>query len=200
MYASRIALLSLSTLLLGGCYFLGGSSPQTRFYALEVIPDPVAQSAAAPVRIGIGPVRIPDSLQRPQIVTRGDAFERSYADFDHWAGSLEANLLRVLGAGLMAQLPAIEVQLHPWPHTREIDYQVRVDVLRMDGTRGESATLEGTLTWIDRDARRELAFERFNLRAVPENGSYHALVGAWSGLANQLREQIAARAATLPAP
>ncbi len=200
MSAIRVTLLLLTTTLLGGCYFLGGSSPQTRFYALEVAPDLPVHERAGKVRIGVGPVRIPDSLQRPQIVTRTDDYERSYADFDHWAGSLETNLLRVLGGSLMEQVPAAEVQLHPWPHTREIDYQARIDVLRMDGARGEYARLQGTITWVDMSARREIAFERFDLRAAPENGSYRALVGAWSALANQLGEQLAARAASLPAP
>ena len=46
--------------------------------------------------IGVGPVTVPDYLDRPQIATRSSSSSLQFSEFDRWAEPLEKNLMRVL--------------------------------------------------------------------------------------------------------
>jgi uncharacterized lipoprotein YmbA len=72
-----------------------GTSPPVRFYTLDPLPG--SSSAETPDSIiGIGPLRFPEYLKRPQIVSFGDSGEVVIAEFDRWAGAAEADFQRTL--------------------------------------------------------------------------------------------------------
>src|SRR6267378_3040726 len=82
---------------LAGCL---GSSRPARFYTLaplQIRDGPGSTSTDA--TLAIGPVEIPDSIDRPQIVTRTGANELVVAEFDRWGSSLD----REITASLVSQ-------------------------------------------------------------------------------------------------
>jgi len=80
--------LFLTAVILAGC----ASSQPSRFYQLNPMPNqttPVSHlSASHNIVLAIGPLRIPDYLDRPQIVTRSGKNELKLSEFGLWAGSL----------------------------------------------------------------------------------------------------------------
>src|SRR5512143_2318980 len=79
--------LACASLAVAGCV---GTSRPSRFYTLapaEVHESAVATWNGAP--LAIGPVEIPDYLDRQQIVTRTAEDELVVSDFDRWGGALE---------------------------------------------------------------------------------------------------------------
>ena len=84
------------------------------------------------VALGIGPVALPDYLDRPEIVTRSSGNELSLADFDQWAGRLEDNFTRVLAENLSSILETDRVSLYPWKSSTPVDFQVTVEVSRFE--------------------------------------------------------------------
>ena len=54
--------------------------------------------------VAVGPVAIPDYLDRPQILTRSGPSELQLAEFERWAGSLEKDVSRVLAENLSTLL------------------------------------------------------------------------------------------------
>jgi uncharacterized lipoprotein YmbA len=97
----RTPLLAL-LLVLGACSF---SSPPARFYSLEPLAArdaPVAQVA----HLAIGPISLPDGLDRSQMVTRLGPYELHVDDFARWAEPLDDAVARVLGSNLGALLDA----------------------------------------------------------------------------------------------
>src|SRR5271157_1862130 len=88
--------IALFMVILTGC----ARSPSSKFYQLnEVLNETSATHAVSPDLsqvIAIGPVRIPDYLDRPQIVIRSGKNELKLSEFDRWAGSLESDVSRVL--------------------------------------------------------------------------------------------------------
>ena len=70
----RIAWLAAACALAAGCGSLLDPRPdETRFYVLDptAAPEPAEETLASEgASIGLGPVRIPDYLRRPEIVTR----------------------------------------------------------------------------------------------------------------------------------
>lgn len=96
----------LSLLLQAACT---GKTPLSEFYLLEPLNQagiPEANVAADRALIALAPVRIPDYLNRPQLVT---AFGNNtyYLDEMHrWAESLDNNMTRVMLLDLASLIPA----------------------------------------------------------------------------------------------
>jgi uncharacterized lipoprotein YmbA len=184
----RFSIAALMLVLAAGC---AGTSPPTNFYTLESVSAPPALAALPELSLGLGPVLLPDTLDRPQIVIRKAAYSLELAELHHWAGDLKANLGRLMGHRLMALLGTERVSLYPWPRHRQLDYQVRIDVLRFDGQLGGEAQFSGTWALLDGAGRRELHLQAFSLQETAAGAQYRDLVAALSGLANRLAEQIA---------
>jgi hypothetical protein len=122
---SAIVLLSLA---LGGCT----NTPPTRFYVLSAMPE---QATAVPGKgpaIGIGPITLPQYLNRPQIVTRISGNQLAFAEFDQWGGDLNDNVTRALAANLSSLLETDRVSLYPWKDEAPIDDQVTIDVVSFE--------------------------------------------------------------------
>lgn len=179
--------------LLSGCVSFGFSSPETRFYVLEAPPGAVgsaAPDARAPFAVGLGPVNLPDFLNRPQIVTRGSDHRLVVGEFDHWGGALDANLARLVARRMLVHLEPSQVYLHPWSTYQQPAYQVRIDVLRLEGSLGGATYLEGTWSLISHPDRREVTFERFRFTDQATGVGYPELVASYSRLADQLGGRI----------
>ncbi len=122
-------------------------SPMTRYYGLGPFPERgVAERKEACVSIGIGPVKIPEYLDRSGIVTRVTSHEFLVAEFNKWAEPLEENFPRVLAENLSSLLCTKTMLIFPWKGSIPLDYRVYVDVIRMDGELGESAVLDVSWT------------------------------------------------------
>jgi hypothetical protein len=136
--------LALGLLALAGC----GSSPTPRFYTLHaaVVKAPAPTPAVAagpqsnqagPIVVGIGPVDIPDYLDRPQLVTHPEQNRMRVLEFDLWAGSLKADIGRVLMEDLCALLPPDRFSVVSWRQGAQMDYRVALNVHRLDVGPGE---------------------------------------------------------------
>ena len=129
-FAWKIVVLAL---LLSGCMRNNGP---VQFYLLNAdsgIADTVRASAASqdPV-IGLGPIRIPDYLNRPQmIVAVSDNQYRLFEDH-RWAERLDQNISLALFKALPRQLGTDRIVRFPWSQRQVIDYQVGIDILELN--------------------------------------------------------------------
>ncbi len=177
-----------------------GSSPPTRFYVLHSmdVKESPESSGAGCVSIGVGPVRVAEYLERPQIVTRVTPHEIMIADFDQWAEPLGQNISRVLADNLSALLCTTMVVVFPWKGSVPLDFQVEVDILRLDGNPGKDASLEVQWMALDlRKAKRVVAFKKLSFTEPTGGQDYRALVAAESHNLEVLSRDIAATIGTL---
>ena len=130
----------LLALLIQGC----ASTAQVRFYTLAPVKEAMvvgSNPAAQPLfTVGIGPVEIPDFLERPHIVTRTGTNEMVMAEYDRWAGSLKQDITRVLIEDLSAYL-APEMSVSSWKRGIPPDCRIAVEVKRLDVTPGREVVL-----------------------------------------------------------
>ena len=134
-----LAMLSVLLLGLHGC----ASSPPTRFYVLPSLTgaDPVLPAAQRDLTIGVGPVTLHPSLDRPQIVTRVSRARLILGEFDQWGAPLRDGVTRSLAENLSLLVPTDRVVLHPWSRTTVPDYQVTVEVTQFDAGPGGEVVL-----------------------------------------------------------
>jgi len=189
-------------LFLGICLFTWSgcaSSRMARFYTLSPLITPDAPSKTFPVDRGIvvavGPVTVPDYLNRPQILTRSGPSEHRLAEFERWAGSLDEDISRVLAENLSALLSQDNVTVlrrgrgaYPSP----AKYRVGVDVTRFEGTVGKSVILAARW-FVSGEEDKKILSARESIVKEPVAGQdYDALVGAMSRALVTLSREIAA--------
>jgi uncharacterized lipoprotein YmbA len=111
-------------------YACSTTSP-TRFYVLSTIGDK-PEGAPANVSIGVGPINLPQYLDRPQIVTRLSSNQLVVGEFDQWGGQLDDGFARTLAGNLSILLQTDQVQIYPWKDEESLGYAVTVDVLNFE--------------------------------------------------------------------
>ena len=187
-----VVTLGASLVLLGGC--IGGKTQPSRFYILTALPssEPGKQSAEHRIAIGIGPVELPEYLNRPQIVTRANRNQLHLAEFDQWAEPLKDNFSRVLAENLSVLLSTEHVAIFPWDGSTPIDYQVAVEVTRFEGTTGGGTSLIARWSIFGKGGR-ELLLRRRSCFSEPGGAKdYDATVSAMNRTLADLSREIAA--------
>jgi uncharacterized lipoprotein YmbA len=170
-----------------------GSSPKTDFYVLNADHGSVVQAA----NVGTGPavgvwrVKLPDLLDRSEIVTRDNQFKVKMADFSWWAGSLAQNMTLLITAELSQLLQSNRIVTSPWPSYQKNDYQIVIRVERFDGELGGEVVLRGLWSILDREGLNELTREVFEFKANAADLTYQEMVAAMSQLTVQLAGQLA---------
>jgi len=170
-----------------------GSSPKTEFYVLNADLGSVAQSAnlSSGPAVGVWQVKLPDLLDRSEIVTRDNQFKITMADFSWWASNLSENMTLLIVAELSQHLQSNRVVTSPWPSYRQNDYQVITRVERFDGELGGEVVLRGLWSLLDGDGTKELNRQVFEFKTNTADLTYQQMAEAMSRLTVQLAQQLA---------
>ena len=171
----------------------GGNSP-VRFYVLsptkEVSRIQTEQGRPWPI-VGVGPIKMPRYLDRPQIVTSSGESEIFLSENDRWAEPLTDNFTRVIAQNLYALRCAKNVVTYPWSPSISCDYVVKAEVLRMDGTLGGTASLEVWWSIADGVRKGQLVSKRSNYNEPTKGPGYAALVEAQNRALGDFSREIA---------
>jgi uncharacterized lipoprotein YmbA len=193
-YVLQIAVFTLGAflLVLGGC---AGTSPPSNFYVLSALPQ---SSAGTPsdkdkgkIAIGIGPVELPEYLDRSQIITRISPNELRVAAFERWAESLKSSFPRILMENLAILLNTDQVVLYPWRKSAPVKYQVIVDVVQFDAERGGDAVLIARWTLLEGRGDQILQRKKSVFRKPLNSNDYQSIVSAQSQTIIELSRKIA---------
>ncbi len=174
----------------------------SRFYTLSPVMETRVQADAASVRtgfnVGVGPVDIPDYLERPNIVTRTGGNELAVAEYDRWAGSLRQDIGRVLIENLSAVLPP-GTSVLSWKRNIPVDYRVAVETTRLDVTPGSEVVLEAQWAIFGKDRKVPLRLRTRTFTEALKNNDYDSAVSGISRVVGRLSEDIGSDVAALSA-
>lgn len=120
--------------LLAGC--ATGEAPATRFYVLSALPGDTAALEQVrrepPIAVDVAALRLPQYLERPQIVTRSAHNELALAEYHQWGGNLAKNMTRVLARNLALLLDTAEITVFSRRPPAPADLRVEIDVLQYE--------------------------------------------------------------------
>ncbi|RLQ21950.1 membrane integrity-associated transporter subunit PqiC [Seongchinamella sediminis] len=167
-----------------------GTTPPASHYRLSA-QESLPASAAGPA-LGVGPVSIPQYLDRDGMVRSDGANRLQIASSERWAEPLDQGITRVLSLNLAGLLQTQNIQPFPWHPERHPDFGVKVRVLALDAD-ATRATLvaEWLLYRIDDDqalARRMADYTQPLSGAEAKAGE---IAAAYSKLLYQLSQDIA---------
>ena len=184
--------LLLSVLFLSGCTLR--SSPEVNYFGLltmEQLGDTPRVGAHPEMKLGIGPLTIPDSLQRSQIVTRQYENQFQFDEYNRWAGVLEKDLISAIGDNLSVLLGVENVGYFPWMPYFTPTYSVAIDIQRLDGTLDGESALDAKWRIVDGHGSILLQSGRSVFRRPSTAPGYPGLVKALSMLVADLSYELA---------
>jgi uncharacterized lipoprotein YmbA len=185
------AMVLFMTVVLVGCR---SAAPPVEFYTLSALNPATTKAnpsvAASNIAVGVGPVQIPQVLDRPQIVTRTGPNKLTLDEFHRWAGSLQADFAQVLAENISLLLGIDHVAVYPWEVGFTPDYRIAVDIRSFEGQWGENVLLDVIWQITDRSGTKTLAVNKSLITEPLPTASYDALVAAQSQAVAQLSREI----------
>ena len=191
-----LVLCAISTIALSGC-----STPAvpTRLYVLTPLTQ-VEPASRAPgvgdVTIGVGPVEVPQYVNRPEIVTGRDSPVLQSAALAEWAEPLRDGFTRVLAENLSLLLATERVAIFPW-QSGVLEYQVVVHVIQFLGQPGGDVALVAFWSLLGKQGQEVLS-KKSSFREPTGGQDYEALAAAMSRTVAALSRAIAVAISALP--
>jgi len=177
------------------------NSPSPRLY----MPHSIAKNQAVEefafpegVFIAVGPIRVPEYLDRPQMITRDEDGLLNIAQFDRWAELIDSAILRMMAENLIVMLPRANIVKFPWSFENPVKYQVGLDIIQMDSNLKKNLTLIVRWNIFDENNRQTLFSKRSEViePIVPHNyfGLNEAFSAAIASLSSEIAEQLSIEA------
>ena len=127
----NIALLCLISLILS----CAKSSKPVEYYMLDAsvgIDNNQTLKGDEGSMIGLGPIRLPEYLDRFQMVVADSENKYKLIDGHRWAEKLDQNISLALFKTLPAQLGTDRMIRYPWPQRPGVDFQIKIDILELN--------------------------------------------------------------------
>lgn len=184
-------LLGLSLLILAGC----ARTLPAQFYVLSPMAGTVLKESIRRDITGftleIGPVEIPEYLDRPQIVTRANEHELRLAEFNKWAEPLQENISRVLTENLTNLLHTDSFIVRPWRGSQSIDYRLTLNVIGFEGSLTDTVSLSARWNIYGTGGKKLLLRKKSSYTEPVASPDYEALISAQSAALAALCRDIA---------
>jgi uncharacterized lipoprotein YmbA len=177
-------------LLMGGC-----SSTQDSFFLLTADGRPASAGTAGGKVVGLGPVDLPDYIDRAELVFQSDTNRFQVPPDQRWAGDLRENVTDVLAINLGRRLKGTTVHAHPWNEEIALRFSIPVTIRQFHAVSGGDAILDVRWEILEGASGKVLGrgSEVF-AEGLSEEG-YDGVVAAESRLLAQLADALAAAVA-----
>jgi len=176
---------ALVATVVGGC----GTSRLSQFYTL----DSTAEADGAPSAnygVMVGPVSVPTSVDRPEIVVQVAPNRVEIDQFNRWAAPVAEGIARTVAGDLAALLRTREVATAPFANF-DAAYRVTINVQRFDSLPGEAALIDAV--WVVRKGGDAKVYRgRTVAREAVRGEGFDALAAAHSRALAKLSADIAA--------
>ncbi len=180
-------LLVWAALVVNGC----ATTEPSSFYTLSSLRNTEGPAASGPA-IGVGPITLPQYVDRPQIVTRSSPNRLELAEFHKWAEPLQDIVSRVVADNLAALVPTDRIVILPRRRSLPLDYQVEINVIQFDTSAQGETVLAARWTLFGKDGKKLLLSAESNISASTATpGDYESVAAAMSRALEDLSREIA---------
>jgi uncharacterized lipoprotein YmbA len=168
-----------------------GTTPASKYYLLSAEASSFPEGASP--SLGVGPIEIPEYLNRNALIYSREGNRLHIANFERWAEPLDSSIGRVVRLNLASLLNTQNIQVYPWSDSERPEYALEVNVINMDAN-DEQARLVAEWRIYTPKSRETIARKisnlSYNMPAGPATAA--EVAPAYSKLLLQLSEIIAA--------
>ena len=140
--------------------------------------------------LAVGPVTLPVYLDRYEILHRSGDHQLLIERFDHWAGSLEEQIPRVLAQDIMARSPTVRAAPYPFRFEARAGLQLLIAVLAFEVDGAGMLQLQAEWTVFDTNNGESVARAVTNLTESAGDRSVEEIVGAMSRALGALAQEV----------
>lgn len=162
----RVLCAGACVVLFAGC----AAQPPTHYYDLTPQTPASDKPVGQDITLGVGPVTLPQLLDRPGVVTRHDESGVKVANYHIWAGELEPTFTRVLAESIASRLQQDTIWPSPWDNRFRPEYQVRIFVNQYSGELKGEVVLSLTWTLLADYGNKVVSTHRYRATANSEGG------------------------------
>lgn len=188
----RLSAATLAVLLAcAGC----ASTPPAHFYTLIPLEEVADRQVPLPdtgPALGLGPMRFPDMLDRPQMVSRSSGNQLVFEEFHRWGGSLSEDFLRTLGENLAHLLGTARILVYPAEVRAPVQFRLVGEVLHFEGGADGQTRLRVRWALVDPLTERFLVVRESSYRHRIEGRDPAALAAALSASLGAFSREVAA--------
>ena len=138
--------------------------------------------------IGLGPIRLPEYLDRFQMVVAVSENKYKLIDNHRWAEKLDQNVSLALFKSLPAQLGTDRMVRYPWPQRPGVDFQVKIDILELNVDQDGQSQL--VAQWSIKSKDKTILNKRSAFTAQASTTDIDKMVQAQSECLTQLGQEI----------
>lgn len=193
MEKSRIIRIAYLTIVFGVMMLTAcGRTPPAKFYTLQPVEQaPLGESLSRDAALAVGPVAIPGSMDRAEIVTYNADNAVSFSEFHRWAGPLQARIASVLAHNIGTLLKTERVTTFTKENIFQPSHRVVININRYESRLSKEFLLDATWSIKDLKGRKPLLIRNSIIREPLTSASYEELVAAQSKALAELSQQIA---------
>ncbi len=158
---------------------------------------PISSETARPsspltsMGLEVMPVRLPEALQRPQLVVSSGPGTLSLLETHRWGNSLDKDIQRVLVENLSLLMGTDAVVAYPQGERVKATRRLEMEVHRLEGKPGGTLTLQATWMIALPQGGQALLFRKTTLQRPVQGLDAEALVNAHSLILGDLSREIA---------
>ncbi|MFC1821897.1 membrane integrity-associated transporter subunit PqiC [Thermodesulfobacteriota bacterium] len=177
-----------------GC--MTSSTPTTRFYVLTPLDagSPLVNKSEhrGSLSVEVASLRLPQYLERPQIVTRSGENRLERAEYHQWGGNLRKNMIRVLAKNLSELLVTPNIVISPHRPPAPPDFRVEIEVMQFERDADKRVKLSAQWRLSRGKDLKTLTTQITELESptVSAGSDYESTVSAMSGLIGELSKII----------
>jgi uncharacterized lipoprotein YmbA len=176
---------TVAALLAAGC---GGHAVKENYYTLAGPQAPLAVSNAE-LSVYVGPVVVPDAVDRQAMVLRTSPTQVEISDAHRWAEPLKSAIPRALAETLMRELGTPRVTAARLGSAQVVDYRVAVEVQRFDSSVDQGASLDAL--WTVTPAKGPARSGRTTITEATQTPDPAGIVAAHSRALERMGKEIA---------
>lgn len=184
-------------LVAAGCALLTPKPDHSRFILLASVTPPgwrASQSAGeklGSIAIGLGPIHLPEYLERPELVIRTSPNGLDLSESDRWAEPLADNFRNVLTNDLSNLLRVTNIRQFPWYPGTHLDFVVQIQVQRFEADTSHKAELIANWELMTGQGNQVVATRQTHVTQVSSSLAGDAVAGALSKNVAELAQDIA---------
>jgi len=138
--------------------------------------------------IGLGPIRLPEYLDRFQMVVAVSENKYKLIDGHRWAEKLDQNISLALFKTLPSQLGTDRMIRYPWPQRPGVDFQVKIDILELNVDQDGQSQL--VAQWSIKSKDKTILNKRSTFTAQASTRDIDKMVQAQSECLTKLGQEI----------
>lgn len=184
----RLSMVLAGAALLAGC----ASVPTTQYYELTVR-DRVAAPVQPVQALAIASVRVPEALDRQEMVIQRTDTRSEVMDTQRWLSPLPEQFAEALAGNLQRELPGTWVTLERSPAAGLDRRSLQIEVQQLSARQGGSVTLVASWTLVGSPGAPAWR-DRARIDVAIDGPGYDAIAPAMSAAVAQLAARIAAGA------